>query len=339
MNNNILIFLPNWIGDVVMSLPILNEARNKFASSNIKIVIREDIFPLIKENCKLLDIIPIFYNKKTLKETVKLISTVRRNRFDTGFILPRSYRMFIIALLGGIKNRYGYGDIFKNLFLKNSLKRDKKALSKHRVFYYLDILTNVEYKKYTGYPEIKISTESKNWADSFINENKLTDKTLIGLNPGATYGSAKCWGTEKFNRLIEKINQNVENVFFIVFGGKDNVEYNSEIKGENVINVTGKLSLAQSAAIISKCDLFITNDTGPMHIADALGVEIVAIFGSTDPVETPPFRMKKHIVYRKLPCSPCKERICPLKHHQCMLMITVEDVFNEVKKILEDINA
>jgi heptosyltransferase-2 len=245
--------------------------------------------------------------------------------------------MFLIALLTSIKEKYGYADFIKKFFFTKALKRDKNSLSKHRVFYYLDILKlyspNIDYKTS---PELNLSERMKLWADDFLKNNALEDKILIGINPSATYGMAKCWPIDRYINLIKLINKNFKNIYFLLFGGKDNVEYNKNIISDNVINLTGKLSLEKSGALISKCKIFITNDTGPMHIADALDIDIVAIFGPTDPEETPPFRKREHIIYKKIHCSPCKKRICPLNHHQCMINISVNDVYSIIKKILED---
>ncbi len=341
MEEKIVVILPNWIGDVVMSLPVLHKLRRLFPGGSIRAVVRKDIFPLIEKNCNMLDVLPLFYSDKSFKDTFGLFKNIKAEKFDKCFVLPRSYRMFFLSLLSGIKEIYGYGDFFKNFFLKKSLKRDKDSLAKHRVYYYLEILKLYRDFEFDGnlYPEIFISETLDKWADTFLKENGLTGKVLIGLNPGATYGTAKCWDSEKFNELIALVSSKCRNAIFMIFGGKDNLSYNFHIKGTNILNLTGKMNLAESAALISKCNLFITNDTGPMHIADALGVNIVAIFGPTDPKETPPFRMNKNIIYKNLPCSPCKERICPLKHNKCMVMISVDEVFMEIKKVLGGCNA
>jgi len=332
----ILIILPNWIGDVVMSLPVLEKSREIFKDSNIKILIRNDIYPLIEENCKFLNISPIFYNKKDFKTTLKIIKKLGRDKFDIAFILPRSYRMFFIAYFSKINKIFSYGDFFKNIFLTKSIKRDKEALSQHRVFYYLNILKL--YKNFSNNikPQLKISSDNIKWSDRFLEENKLKDKIIIGINPGSTYGEAKCWNKDNYLNLLIKLNQLKKNLYFLIFGGKDNIKYNAIFNNiKNSLNLTGKLSLDKSAALIKQCTIFITNDTGPMHIADALEVDIIAIFGPTDPNETPPFTKRKYLLYKQLECSPCKERVCPKNNNECMNIISVDDVFENVKNILQ----
>ncbi len=331
----ILIVLPNWIGDVVMSLPFLNKSRDIFPDSEIYILINEHIFSLIEYPCHNLRINPIFYKDKKIGTTLEVIKTIRAHLFDKGFILPRSYRMFFTLLLGGVKNIYGYADSFKKLFFKKYLNRDNNSLKQHRVKYYLNILKLYRNFQEEPPPYLELSESQINWANYFIQENSLSNKIIIGLNPGATYGEAKCWGRENYLKLIKSLSKSIPEVTFIIIGGRDNVSYNqifSEIP--NVINLTGKLSLQNSSSIMSKFKIFITNDTGPMHIADALQINIVAIFGPTDPKETPPYTMNQNIIYKKLPCSPCKKRLCQYGHNNCMKSISVEEIKDIVKKLL-----
>ncbi len=332
----IIIILPNWIGDVIMSLPFLEKSREVFKDAKIKILIKKDIYPLIEENCKTLNISPIFYTKKNFISSLQLIKKLKKENFDIGFILPRSYRMFLITLFSKVKKIYGYADTIKSFFYFKSLKRDKKSLSQHRVYYYLDILSLYKNFDYNIKPQLKINDKNKIWADEFLKKYQINNKIIIGINPGATYGEAKCWKKDNYLILINKLKSIKNNFYFIVFGGKDNISYNSVFDNiKNCLNLTGKLTIDKSAALIDKCNIFITNDTGPMHIADALNIDIIAIFGPTDPNETPPFTKRDYLLYKKLSCSPCKKRECPENTNKCMELITVDKVVECVKKILK----
>jgi heptosyltransferase-2 len=145
------------------------------------------------------------------------------------------------------------------------------------------------------------------------------------MNPGATFGIAKQWYPERFIALGKKLSPHGK---IVVVGGPAEAELGSRIASSipHAIHFSGKTSLSQLAAILSRCRLFVTNDTGPMHVADALGIPIVAIFGPTDPVVTPPFGKTHTIVRKEIECSPCLKRECPLHHHHCMKWIEVDDV-------------
>lgn len=334
----ILIVFPNWIGDVVMSLPAVEVIKNFYKNKEIYGLIRKSVYPLIEENLKDWGITPLFYEKKNLINTLKLIKILKKYNFEKVYLFPRSYRMFLISVLSQIKDIYGFGDpndIIKRKFMKLFIPRTKEILSIHRVFYYLLITKEINPENIFNPPYIKIHEKYKIWADNFL--KNIKNKILIGINPGSTYGEAKCWDAKNFVKLINKLKVNLNCEIFL-FGGEDNVEKCKDIEKNvkfKIFNLAGKLTLIESAALINKMDVFITNDTGPMHIGDALNVKIVAIFGPTDVNETSPFRKNGIILYKKLECSPCKKRICPFGHNKCMKEISVDEVFDSVKKLID----
>ncbi len=332
----VLIILPNWIGDIVMSLPAIEKIREIYKNEKLFSLIRKDFYPLIKENLKVLKIQPIFYYKKDFKNTISLIKKLRKEKFNKAFLFPRSYRMFVISFLAGINNIYGYGnDILKKLLMKECIPRDTKILSQHRVFYYLELPKKIKEFNSFNPPTLIMPEKYKKFSQDLLNYLKVKDKLLIGINPGATYGEAKCWDRDYFIELILMLKKEFNCAVFLI-GGKDNIEKCEYIEKKiKVFNFAGKLSIIESASLIEKMELFITNDTGPMHIADALGVKVVAIFGPTDVNETPPFRKNGVIIYKNLECSPCKERVCPLGHNNCMKLIKPDEVFNEIKNLIQ----
>ena len=178
----------------------------------------------------------------------------------------------------------------------------------------------------------------------------------MGINPGATYGSAKRWQPRKFAEVIYRIINEL-NGSVVLFGSSPEIEIANEIisnaqstdnpplppfsKGGagGILNMAGKTTLRQLASLISECDAFITNDSGPMHIASAVPVPIVALFGSTNPEATGPLGKRHEIIYKGLSCSPCMKRECPERHLRCMEEITVDDVFNALKAVLPEKKA
>ncbi len=331
----ILIVMPNWIGDIVMSLPALEKIKEIFADEDLFVLIRKDFYPLIEENLKIIDVKPIFYHKKNLSNTISLIKKIKNFKFQKAFIFPRSYRMFLIVLFAGIKEIYGYGnDFLKKNIMKISVERNKEILSFHRVFYYLQLPKKLKNFEKISPPTLFIPEKYELWANRLINNLGIKDKILIGINPGATYGEAKCWPADYFIELIKLLKKEINCAIFLI-GGKDNIEKCEYIEEKtNVLNFAGKLSIIESAALIKKMNVFITNDTGPMHIADALEVKVVAIFGPTDIKETPPFRKNGAILYKNLPCSPCKQRKCPYGHNDCMKMIKPTEVYQAVVELI-----
>jgi heptosyltransferase-2 len=172
-------------------------------------------------------------------------------------------------------------------------------------------------------------------------EKKSFSKPSLGINAGATYGSAKRWYPERFAAVGAAFAKEYN---IIIFGGPNEVEMAQEIEDNliklnisNFTNMAGKTSVEELCASVGGCSLFITNDSGPMHIAAAYQVPTVAIFGPTKHTETSQWMNKKSTIVRHdMECSPCMKRECPLKHHECMTSITALEVIEAVKKILKD---
>ena len=169
-------------------------------------------------------------------------------------------------------------------------------------------------------------------------EPKKFDKPTLGINAGATYGSAKRWYPDKFAGVASSFSDKFD---IIIFGGPNEVEMANEIEqnliSENVSNYTnlaGKTNIKELCENIGGCSLFITNDSGPMHVAAAYQVPTVAIFGPTKYKETSQWMNEKSkIVRHEMDCSPCMKRECPLGHHECMTTITAEEVIDSIKEL------
>ena len=159
---------------------------------------------------------------------------------------------------------------------------------------------------------------------------------MLGINPGSSYGSAKRWYPDRFAQVAEKLSKDYE---IIIFGSKNEIDIANDIQNSlndlgisNYLNLSGKTSIEELISHISKLDLFITGDSGAMHIAACFQVPTVSIFGPTNASETSQWMNEKNaIVKRNLDCQPCMKRVCPLKHHNCMKFIKAIDVLNEVK--------
>ena len=181
-----------------------------------------------------------------------------------------------------------------------------------------------------------LSQEEIQQAKETLDNNQITpDDLLIGINPGAAYGSSKRWYPERFSQvaaaLVKKYHAKI-----ILFGGPGERDVTEEIiraSGPSLLNMAGQTTIRGLMALLSQCRLLITGDSGPMHIAAALGVPVVAIFGSTDPALTTPIGTGHVVIRKNVPCSPCFRRECPT-NLECMDLIQVEDVLGSVEKIL-----
>ena len=229
----------------------------------------------------------------------------------------------------GSKVRIGYAGNLRSPLLTHALPRQKHL---HQVLQYTHLLSPLSL--YPPNPQLHLYSKPQ----------KRGKKARVGVSAGAKYGSAKRWCEEYFIEVIATLLEAGYEV--LLYGGSEELEGNSKIEKalehiaptQNFHNLTGKTSISELIDSIGSLDLFITNDSGPMHIASALSIPLIAIFGPTDCKETSPFNSNNtQIIFDKhLPCSPCKKRECPLKHHQCMKLITPDEVLNSAFEILQD---
>ena len=352
MANNskrILIRGVNWIGDAVLTLPAIQSIRRSFPDSHIALLVKPWVSGLFKENRDIDEIILYDDCHRGISGRIRLSRELRKKKFDTAILLQNAFDAALITWLAGIPKRIGYKRDGRGLLLTDAVSIKPEILEQHQVHYYLDLLNSAGIKTSVTEPYISISETERTWARNHLS-SCFSDSTtpLIGINPGAAYGSAKRWLPERFAELIIKIFTEI-NGRVIIFGNESETEIANEIITEinrlkiklnmenyrsHLLIMSGKTDLRELASLISECDALITNDSGPMHMASALFVPVIAIFGSTSPKRTGPFGQIHKIISTDIPCSPCMKRVCPEEHLRCMTDITAQEVFTAVTEVL-----
>ncbi|MEF9427384.1 MAG: lipopolysaccharide heptosyltransferase II, partial [Candidatus Mariimomonas ferrooxydans] len=347
----------NWIGDAVISTPVIKAVREAFPDAYICLLVKPRVADIFKENPNINEI--ILYDEKfnSIPGKLKLARMLRARGFNSAILLQNAFDAALITWLSGIPERIGYRRDWRRFLLtkaisvypvrkkassslSNGVKKD--ILKQHQVYYYLNLLKeslNIEARDKE--PFIYLNKEEINEAKNLLTQSlDLTSETpLIGVNPGATYGSAKRWMPERFAELISRIINEL-NGKVVIFGSRSEAEIaklltsHPSLPASHLLNMAGKTNLRELAALISECDVMISNDSGPMHIAAALLVPVVAIFGSTDRAITGPFGEGHKTISKDIPCAPCFDRECPEKHIKCMTDITTDDVFSTLQQIL-----
>lgn len=337
--NRILVRGVNWVGDTILTYPTVQKLKAIFPHSHLAILIPNPLIDLWKTFPYVDEIIS--FRKRgsvgSLWEDLKLGSSLKKKKFDLAIVLPRSFHSAFQAYLARIPIRVGYQDEGRSPFLTHGIPRKADILQKHRVHYYekmVDFFSKVEG---TPPPRILLREEDRSWAEERLRSLGFLDgRPLIGMNPGATYGLAKCWDPDRFGELGRRLAREWK-AGILIFGKKEEgllARKVLEYVGNNALDLTGKTTLLQLAALLERCRLLLTNDTGTMHVAAAMNTSVIALFGPTNPATTGPWG-NSHIVIRKnVPCSPCMKRLCPTDH-QCMELITVEEVEEAVNKKLE----
>ncbi|MGB5218933.1 MAG: lipopolysaccharide heptosyltransferase II [Smithella sp.] len=333
--NKILIRGANWIGDAIMTLPAVASIRATYPQAHIAILAK----PLVADIYKIfsdLDEIIIYENKFDHPMGVFALALILRDKkFDAAILLQNAIEAAIIALAARIPVRAGYDSDARGLLLSHSVRRTKEIRKVHQVDYYLEMVKTLGCVPVNREMHLEDRINPPDVQEILGKFLPDTQKTVIGIAPGATYGPAKKWFPDRFaavaDRLSEKYSAQV-----ILMGGKADAETARDVQrlaGTKFINLCGKTSVREAVSLISQCKLFISNDSGLMHVAGALNVPTVAIFGSTNPVTTSPAGRRSMIVRQDVPCSPCLKKECP-SDFRCMKLISIEDVLQAVSKLL-----
>ncbi|MGA2774506.1 MAG: lipopolysaccharide heptosyltransferase II [Candidatus Omnitrophota bacterium] len=338
VTKRILIFNVNWLGDVLFSTAAIRNIRRNFSSSYIACVIPSRCYPVLKDNPHLDEII-IFDEKdrhKSIFSRLDFIKILKAKKFDTVFLLHRSLTRALICRLAGIPKRIGYYTKKRGFLLTKKITMPK-INTLHRIDYYLNIIEKAGLKVEDRYTEFFITHEDEESVDAFLKKNSIGKGDFIAvLNPGGNWGP-KRWPKEYWSELANMLSNGFK-AKVILSGAQNDLNLANQIKmamKERPIIACGVLNLKQLAALAKRAGLFITGDTGPLHIANAVGAKrIIALFGPTDPFLTGPFPANNVIVIRKdVNCKiPCYQVNC--KDNRCMKAITPKDVISEVNKIL-----
>lgn len=330
--------MPNWIGDLVMATPVLADLRKAYPNANITAMCRSPVCDLLREDPNINE---LFCFSKTSgfsrrDERRNIIEKLRKGKYDLGVLLTHSFSSAWWFWLGKVQNRIGYECNGRGILLTHKVPLPENIHGQHLVVTYKMLLQPLGIPISNTAPKLFLAPKEVEEASQLLKQHGLSKKSMIvGINPGATYGSAKCWLPERFREVTGKLLQD-PHLFVVYFGDQATASLVKEIcQGlpPRVINLAGLTSLRELASLISLCDVLLTNDSGPMHIADALGTSIIALFGSTSEVVTGPY-IKGKVLHKHVECSPCYQRTCPIDF-KCMKRIEAAEVFQEIMTILE----
>lgn len=331
--------MPNWIGDLVMATPILTDIRQAFPHAHITSMSLSPICDLLREDR---DIDELFCFSKASRfgrrcEKRDIIEKLRRGKYDLGILLTHSFSSAWWFWRGKVEHRIGYRGNCRSLLLTKALSLPPQVHQQHLVETYKGLLKPLGISTSNTVPRLFFSDAEIQQARQLLHQLGIRpEHRLVGINPGAAYGSAKCWLPERFRQVTERLLQN-EEVRILYFGDQTSMSLTKEIcKGlpSSVVNLAGLTSLRELGSLIKLCHVLLTNDSGPMHIAAAIGTPVIALFGSTNEVITGPYKTAFSRVIRKpVSCSPCYKRVCPIDF-RCMKRIESDEVYETLIEIL-----
>jgi heptosyltransferase-2 len=326
----ILIRSVNWVGDAVMTTPAIKVIRENFPKAEITLLANPLVSQLFLPHQSIDRVITFDRNgaHKGITGRLRLAAHVRKQVFDLAIILPNSFESALIPWLSGIPVRLGKSSDGRGFLLTECYRPGKSYIISHEVNYYVDLLAHFGFSGPTSKPELFTTTDEEQAANQRLAEKGITaNDFVIGINPGATFGSAKRWYPERFAETARLLALEW-GARIVIFGGPGETNIAADIEKhlkDNCLNLAGKTGMRELMSLIRRCNFFITNDSGPMHIAAAFDIPLVAVFGPTDHATTSPFTEKAVIVRKDFECAPCKLRECPIDH-RCMDSIEVSDV-------------
>jgi heptosyltransferase-2 len=336
--SNIIVKMPNWLGDLVMATPILEDIKQRFPGARLTAMCLSHLAPMLERDPHVADIYAYERPSGWIHRCQhrEIIQNIRRGEYDLGVLLSNSFSSAWWLWRGGVKRRIGYRGNLRSLLLTEAIPKPKERGKQHLVVTYKELLTPLGVGISTTKPRLYISEQELQQAKDTLMKIVPLDfdqSIIIGINPGAAYGSAKCWYPERFAAVSQKLLSNPR-VCIVYFGDSSQLSLIegicAQISSDRVINLAGKTSLRELAAYIKQCGVFLSNDSGPMHVAAALEVPLVALFGSTNEVATGPYQWGE-VIHKHVECSPCYKRVCPIDF-RCMDRIYVDEVYMALQK-------
>lgn len=343
----ILVRAPNWLGDAVMAIPVLEALRRVFAGSEVAVLARPAVADLYRGQQWTDRVLEFDFRgrHRGWLGRERLVAELRREEFDVALLLQNAFEAAWLAWRAGIPERIGYAREGRRLLLTKAVPVPPPQVLRamHESRYFLGLL------QYAGWMQsdaeippvrLDVTQAARDAAEqTLIRAGAGPCAWRCAVAPGAAYGAAKCWLPERFaavaDRLISQCGADV-----ILFGTSAEAEIASRIASamsRRAISLVGKTSLRDLPALLSACSVFIGNDSGAMHVAAAVGLPVIGIFGATDPVRTAPVTREFTLIQEPVSCSPCFLRTCPIDH-RCMTRIQVDQVFEAAQALRSSAN-
>jgi heptosyltransferase-2 len=313
--HNLLVRAPNWVGDAVMSAPALRTLREAHPAARITILGPPWVADL--------------YGREPFCDeaiawrgySLDAVRQLRQRGFDAALLLQNAFGAAVVAKLAGIPRRIGYDRDARGWLLTDAIAIPRPGeIPQHESYYYLELLRRAHLAGAALPAEPLIRFSGRHW----------NPEAMVGVSPGAAYGGAKRWLPERFAAAAARIARETDSTV-IVFGTAaergicDQVTAAIAAQGIAAVNKAGETSMAEFLDLAARCRVMLTNDSGSMHIASALGVPTVAVFGATNHVTTGPTGPRARVVREPVACSPCLKRECPIDH-RCMTGVSAERV-------------
>jgi len=340
----ILVRGPNWLGDAVMCEPTLRGLRSLFPEAQIALLVKPYVAEVFAGHPALTRVLT--YDGKGrhagLYGKWVLAGQLRRQGFDLAILFQNAFEAAFLTFLAGVPRRFGYATDGRSLLLSDPLAVPDRRSPPHLVRYYWDLLKPLGMTGDPVAPKLVVFPEEEQAMEGRLVKGGLTaSDVVVGINPGSTGGRAKRWLPERFAETADRLCRTIresrgQEASVVILGGKEEEELGQEIASHlssRSLVLTGATTIRELMAALKRCEVLLTNDSGPMHVANALRVPVVGIFGSTDWRKTAPFGNADGLVRQPVDCAPCMLLDCPIDH-RCMTRVTVDQVYEAATKQL-----
>ncbi|HEV2198562.1 MAG TPA: lipopolysaccharide heptosyltransferase II [Bryobacteraceae bacterium] len=340
--SRILVRATNWVGDAVMSVPALRVLHDRYPRAEVSILAKPWVADLYRRESFCHRVIP--YSPRTISEKWNAAKALRREGFDCAILLQNAFEAAAIAFAARIPERIGYARDGRGFLLTRAVPVPRAGeIPAHERFYYLELLCRagiVEALPACDHIRLEGADGARESGRARFRELGLGG-AVVGVSPGAAYGSAKRWLPERFAEAAASLARSFDGAVALL-GSKEERGLCAAIAETihathalhvPVRNFAGETTLAEFIDLAAACRVFLTNDSGGMHIASALGVPTVAVFGSTDEAATGPTGPLSRVVRERVECSPCLKRECPIDH-RCMTRLSADRVARAALELL-----
>jgi heptosyltransferase-2 len=333
--HRILIIAPNWIGDAVMSQPLLAVIKASYPNAAIDVLATPWVAPVYQACSEVAELIEADLRHGQLQWSLRraLAAQIKKRDYASCYVLPNSLKSALIPWLANIPVRIGYQGELRRFLLTETKANSPKTQRIPMVEHYANLCASSNNSDAAiRLPKLNPTASAVEAARSRLQAAGIRMDALVVLCPGAEYGPSKRWPATHFAELAQSILKTNPNAAIVLLGSPSDRTIADAIVSATasdgrMFNWCGATSLDEAIAIIGMCSKLVSNDSGLMHIGAALHIPQVAIFGSSDPSHTPPNSAKATVISLHLPCSPCHQRACPLGHLNCLNQISPERVF------------
>ena len=326
----------NWLGDVVMSLPALRAIRRAWPRAHLAVLVKTELASFFDGAGWIDEVIPysVGHGLSGFFDRRRIVGEIRSRRFDLGVLFPNSFESALWIAMAGIRRRAGFVADARGALLTLKAAPPPEAVTAHQVNYWLAMVraTGVAVGRADDFTIDVHGPYRERMREWLAANRKRPGRPVLAIAPAAAYGPAKEWPAESYGALIDLLAHREDGEAVLVGAASERAkcEEVAAASKSGAMIAAGHTSIGELIALLSLCEGFIGNDSGCMHIAGALGIPTVAIFGSTNPSRTGPLGPKTRVIYRKLECSPCLARTCRFGHYNCLTQIEAVELADAI---------